>query len=138
MKTLLVSLLFLDCIAGGLLAQAETPAANVAKLPKRSDLISYEEIQATPDARDAYELVRRLRPNFLNVRATGSGGRTKTTDILVYINGAERGPLETLRTIPSHAVLEIRKLSAADAVTQFGKDQNGVIMVKVATGTPPP
>ena len=138
MKTLLVSLLFLDLIAGGLFAQDEKTAANVTKLPKRSDLISYEEIQATPDARDAYELVRRLRPNFLNVRATGSGGRTKPTDILVYVNGAERGPLETLRTIPSHAVLEIRKLSAADAVTQFGKDQNGVIMVKVATGTPPP
>jgi hypothetical protein len=136
-KTLLVSLLLLEFVAGGLVAQTDKPAANVNTLPKRSDLITYEEIQATPDARDAYELVRRLRPNFLNVRATGSGGRTKATDILVYVNGAERGPLETLRTIPSHAVLEIRKLSAADAVTQFGKDQNGVIMVKVATGSPP-
>lgn len=140
MKTLLVSLLFLDCIAGSLFAQTDNPAANVTKLPKRSDLIAYEEIQATTDARDAYELVRRLRPNFLNVRATGNSGvtsRVKQTDILVYVNGAERGSLETLRTIPSHAVLEIRKLSAADAVTQFGKDQNGVIMVKVRTGNPP-
>jgi hypothetical protein len=140
MKTLLVFLLLFDFVTPGLFAQTEKPATNVTALPKRSDLITHEEIQATPDARDAYELVRRLRPNFLNVRATGSAapGRTKPTDILVYVNGAERGPLETLRTIPSHAVLEIRKLSAADAVTQFGKDQNGVIMVKVATGSPPP
>jgi hypothetical protein len=139
MKTLLSLLVIIELFVPGLLAQTDKPVANVSNLPKRSDLISYEEIQATPDARDAYELVRRLRPNFLNVRATGSAapGRTKPTDILVYVNGSERGPLETLRTIPSHAVLEIRKLSAADAVTQFGKDQNGVIMVKVATGTPP-
>jgi Tfp pilus assembly pilus retraction ATPase PilT len=140
MKTLLVSLLFVTFMAGGLPAQNDKPAANVTKLPKRSDLISYEEIQATTDARDAFELVRRLRPNFLNVRATGNSGvtsRVKQTDILVYVNGAERGPLETLRTIPAHAVLEIRKLSAADAVTQFGKDQNGVIMVRVMTGNPP-
>ena len=139
MKTLLVSLLFLGLGVAGLTAQTDKPVANVATLPHRSDLITYEEVQATPDARDAYELIRRLRPNFLNVRATGSAapGRTKPTDILVYVNGAERGPLETLRTIPAHAVLEIRKLSQADAVTQFGKDQNGVIMVKVATGSPP-
>ena len=81
--------------------------------------------------------MRRLRPQFLYVRATGSGGRTKPTDILVWVNGAERGSLETLRTIPSHAVLEIRKMSAADAVTQYGKDQNGVILVRVITGNPP-
>jgi hypothetical protein len=139
MRSLLVSLLFLDFIAGGLFAQTDKPVANVATLPKRSDLISYEEIQATPDARDAFELVRRLRPNFLIVRATGSAspGRVKQTDIIVWVNGAERGALETLRTIPAHAVLEIRKISQADAVTQFGKDQNGVIMVKVATGSPP-
>ena len=55
----------------------------------------------------------------------------------MWVNGAERGALETLRTIPAHAVLEITKISQADAVTQFGKDQNGVIMVKVATGSPP-
>ena len=139
MRLLLVSLLFLDFIAGGLFAQTDKPVSNVSTLPKRSDLITYEEIQATSDARDAYDLVRRLRPNFLIVRATGSASpnRIKQTDILVYVNGAERGALETLRTIPAHAVLEIRKVSQADAVTQFGKDQNGVIMVKVATGTPP-
>jgi len=139
MKRLLVSLSLLAVPAGALFAQTDKNVADVNKLPHRSDLISFEEIQATTDAHDAYELVRRLRPNFLNVRSQGSynPNRVKTTDILVYVNGAERGPLETLRTIPAHAVLEIRKLSQADAVTQFGKDQNGVIMVRVATGSPP-
>ena len=140
MKTLLICILLLDFAAPGLPAQTDTtfhPPATI-KLNRRADLISYEEIQATADARDAYDLVRRLRPNFLNVRATGTAGRTRQTDLLVWVNGAERGPLETLRTIPAHAVLEIRKISAADAVTQFGKDQNGVIMVCVATGSPPP
>ena len=139
MKTLLVCLVLFDFAVPGLIAQTDTtfhPSATI-KVKRDPDLISYEEIQATSDARDAYELVRRLRPQFLYVRATGSGGRTKPTDILVWVNGAERGSLETLRTIPAHAVLEIRKMSAADAVTQYGKDQNGVILVRVITGNPP-
>jgi len=139
MKTLLVCLVLFDFAVPGLVAQTDTifrPSATI-KVKHDPDLISYEEIQATSDARDAYELVRRLRPQFLYVRATGSGGRTKPTDILVWVNGAERGSLETLRTIPAHAVLEIRKMSAADAVTQYGKDQNGVILVRVITGNPP-
>jgi hypothetical protein len=140
MRTVLAFLFVAEFLAPGLPAQTDTtfhPPATV-KINRRSDLISLEEIQATSDARDAYELVRRLRPQFLNVRATGTAGRTRPTDLLVWVNGAERGPLETLRTIPAHAVLEIRKISAADAVTQYGKDQNGVILVRVATGTPPP
>lgn len=140
MKALLFCFVFLEFAVPALIAQTDTtyhPPTTI-KVNRRADLISYDEIQATPDARDAYELVRRLRPQFLNVRATGSGGRTKPVDILVWVNGAERGPLETLRTIPAHAVLQIQKLSQADAVTQFGKDQNGVILVRVATGSPPP
>jgi len=140
MKTLLICILLLDFAAPGLPAQTDTtfhPPTTI-KLNRRPDVIAMDEIQATPDARDAYELVRRLRPQFLYVRATGSGGRTRPTDILVWVNGAERGSLETLRSIPAHAVLEIRKMSAADAVTQYGKDQNGVILVRVATGSPPP
>jgi len=140
MRTLLVCLLLIEFAAPGLPAQTDTtfhPPTTI-KLNRRPDLISLDEIQATPDARDAYELVRRLRPQFLYVRATGTAGRTRPTDLIVWVNGAERGSLETLRTIPAHAVLEIRKMSAADAVTQYGKDQNGVILVRVATGTPPP
>jgi hypothetical protein len=140
MKALLICFVLLELAVPGLLAQTDTtfhPPTTI-KINRRPDVISMDEVQATPDARDAYELVRRLRPQFLYVRPTGSGGRTKPTDILVWVNGAERGSLETLRTIPSHAVLEIRKISAADAVTQYGKDQNGVILVRVATGSPPP
>jgi hypothetical protein len=138
MKTILSLLFLAGVLAPSLAAQTDTtwhpPPPRIVRQP---DVISLEEIQTTADAKDAYELVRRLRPQFLTVRATGTAGRTKPTDILVWVNGAERGSLETLRTIPAHAVLEIRKISAADAVTQYGKDQNGVILVRVATGYPP-
>lgn len=139
MKTLLFFFVFLELAVPDLSAQADTVfhAPTTIKVSRQPDVISYPEIQATSDARDAYELVRRLRPQFLNVRATGTAGRTKSVGILVWVNGAERGNLETLRTIPAHAVLEIRKLSAADAVTTYGKDQNGVILVRVSTGSPP-
>lgn len=138
MKTILSCLILAGFLTPVLNAQTDTtwhpPPSKVVRQP---DVISLEEIQMTTDVRDAYELIRRLRPQFLQVRATGTGGRTKPVDLLVWVNGAERGSLETLRSIPAHAVLEIRKLSAADAVTQYGKDQNGVILVRVATGYPP-
>jgi len=138
MKTILAVLLLAELLAPTLPAQTDsTWQPPPLKIARRPDVISQQEILATNDAKDAYELVRRLRPSFLIVRATGSGGRTRPVDLLVWVNGAERGSLETLRTIPAHAVLEIRKLSAADAVTQYGKDQNGVILVRVATGSPP-
>jgi len=138
MRTTLAFLLLAGSLAPGLQAQTDTAwHPPPPKVVRRPDVISLEEIQTAADARDAYDLVRRLRPQFLIVRNTGSGGRTQPTDILVWVNGAERGTLETLRSIPSHAVLEIRKISAADAVTQYGKDQNGVILVRVSTGYPP-
>ncbi len=138
MKTILAFLLLAGFLASELLAQTDTTwQPPPPKIVRRPDVISWLEIQATADARDAYELVRRLRPAFLNVRSTGTAGRTRGVGLLVWVNGAERGALEILRTIPAHAVLEIRKISAADAVTMYGKDQNGVILVSVATGTPP-
>lgn len=119
-------------------AQDDSLRPPVPRITRRApDRITLEEIQTVPSATDAYELVRLLRPAFLIERHTGSAGRSRPGRLMVLVNGAERGSVETLRTIPAHAVLEIRKLSAADAMTMFGKEQNGVIMVRVSTGTPP-
>ncbi len=135
MRALSATILACWLLAPSLAAQDERPAQP--RTQRRSpDRITIEEIQALPDAKDAYDLVRLLRPAFLVERATGSGGRARVGRLIVWVNGAERGPVETLRTIPASAVLEIRKLSATDAVTQYGKDQNGVILVTVSTLIP--
>lgn len=137
MKTILALVLAAELLAPRLLAQKDTTwQPPPPKIHRQHDVISQQEILEINDAKDAYEVVRRLRPHFLVVRNTGSAGRTRQNDILVWVNGAERGPLETLRTIPAHAILEIRKISAADATTQYGQYQNGVILVRVATGYP--
>jgi hypothetical protein len=120
-----------------LAAQDDTSRPIAPRVVRRvADFISYEEIQAQPEARDALEVIRALRPNFLVERGTGSAGRSRPGRLMVYVNNAERGTIETLRTIPRHAILEIRKLSAADAMTQYGKEQNGVILVTVMTSAP--
>lgn len=135
MRTLLATVAVMLAAPPVLSGQDSTipPPRVVKRIPDR---ITLEEIQATPDAQDAYDLVRQLRPNFLNARSTGSAGRSRSGVLTVWVNGAERGPLETLRTIPAHAVLEIRKISATDAMTKYGKDQNGVILVTVMTSAP--
>ena len=111
-----------------------------AQEPRRDpDRITLDEIQTLPDARDAFDIVRLLRPAFLVERRTGSAGQSRPGQLVVWVNGAERGGVDALRTIPAHAVLEIRRLSQADATTRYGKDQNGVLLVRVgALDSPPP
>ena len=57
-------------IAGTLLAAAVPLAAQqAAKQPKQRNVITAEEIQALQGVEDAYQVVLRLRPEFLRVRA---------------------------------------------------------------------
>lgn len=125
-----VSLAVLLHLAGSAEAQA-SPERDPPRLSPRPDLITLDEIVKLDDARDAYEVIRRLRPQFLNVRNNEGAGRSRPGTLLVYVNNAERGDLSTLRTIPANGILEIRRLSARDAMTRYGKEQNGVILVTV-------
>lgn len=120
--------------AGGLSAQ-ETSR------PKR-DVITAEQI-ATIQVSSAYEIVQRLRPQFLrergsvSVRNGGKEGHTlpaagePQTGLVVYVNGARAGGVEALRGIPAHGVVEIRRVSARDATTTYGTGHPlGVIEVR--------
>lgn len=125
------AVLALLCL-GALPLAAQDPERPPAPPERRSlDVITLEEIQSVEDARDAYEIVRRLRPMFLQVRRNEGAGQSRPGTLLVYVNGAERGDVSTLRTIPPHGLIEIRRLSAREAMTRYGKDQNGVLLVTI-------
>jgi hypothetical protein len=119
-------------VAAPAAAQEPEPEARPPRPLSRSlDVITLEEIQSLPDAQDAYEVVRRLRPTFLQVRRNEGAGLSRVGALRVYVNNAERGDVSTLRTIPVNGLLEIRRVSARDAMTRFGTDQNGVLLVTV-------
>lgn len=75
--------------------------------------ITPEEVQSA-GVSNAYQLVERLRPLWLRSR----GGRSVRleTEILVYLDGAMLGDLDSLRTIPIDIVVSLRALDSAEAM----------------------
>jgi hypothetical protein len=122
-------------------ANSPAPATrNVVPMPKgRADLIIEGEITAIAgQVQNAFEIVQRLRPTMLRLRAgstTGSSGGTSSTNvnsarIMVYLDNQPMGGVEGLREIMTSQVREIRYLNANDATTMFGTGhQAGAILV---------
>jgi outer membrane cobalamin receptor len=95
---------------------------------------------ATVQAASAYDIVAKLRSEFLRSRGpiTTSRGRATTPPvIMVFVDGVEAGPVDgTLHHIPAAQVHEIRLLKATDAVTKYGSRHNGGVIEVLTTKTP--
>ena len=84
---------------------------------------------------DLYDLVRQLRPSWLQIRgqATPTGGVRR---VQVAVDGTlQPGGVAVLRTLRGSQVEELRYLSGQDATTRFGLDvEGGVIVVTTDRG----
>lgn len=91
---------------------------------RSTNVITAEEI-ASVSASSAYEVVQRLRSQWLLVRGgLGSEG------IVVYVDGVRRGDANSLRDIPVEQVRELRWIDGKDATTRYGTGHgSGVIEV---------
>jgi hypothetical protein len=89
---------------------------------------------------NAYEVVQKLRPRFLQSgrNASTARGRTVVGQLpRVILDDTELGGISELRTIDATGIFEIRFVSAADATTRWGTNHaGGVILVtsKVRAG----
>ena len=109
-----------------------TPRAESAR-PLRAgprDAITEAEI-ARITATDAYDVVRKLRGNFLASRGVTTFWRTDGgATPQVFVDGMHVGSLAELRGIPANVIHEVRFLSAADATVRYGTGYaSGVIQV---------
>lgn len=82
-----------------------------------SDVITQEELD-TVATFSAYEAVSRLRPQWLRMRTPGQ-------EPVVFLNGSQLGGLETLRSIQSSTLSEIRYRNGRDATTRYGTGFGG-------------
>ena len=104
------------CASGGSGGGAARPSTSV---------ITSDEIAQT-SAANAYELIQRLRPNFLRTRGAvrgaprGSPNQLEAVDLVVYMNESRMGGSDQLRQIPLSEIREIRYFTAADATTKWG------------------
>ncbi len=101
---------------------------------RRSNTITAEEI-ASVYASNAYELVQRLRPQWLVTRGA-AGSREAVLEgglsggIVVYVDGVRRGGVDALRELSREQVRELRWIDAKDATTRYGTGHSsGVIEV---------
>jgi hypothetical protein len=91
-------------------ASANAPRGN-ADLIVRAELDTYS-------GQGAREVVERLRPNWLRGRGTSS--RAGPSSVRVVVDGTSRRELQDLNFIRSDEIESIRRLSAADATTEYG------------------
>ena len=110
-----------------LLAPACAPARTAHGSPD-SQLITEDEIEASR-APNAYEVIQKLRANFLTYRGETSFDRSKSQPYpTVYIDGQEFGPISSLRNVPASQVATIRLYRSWEATTKFGTGNMGGVI----------
>jgi hypothetical protein len=122
---------FLYVLLMGLVACASSTETRSVRWS--SKVVTAEEIAATA-AIDAYEALQLLRPHLLQRQMT----RQSTISIkkgpvtaIVYLDEVRYGDLESLRTLSTENISEIRYLSSSEATIRFGSDHaGGAFMVK--------
>ena len=100
--------------------------APSAGLGLRRTLLTAEEIAtAKGGAWTAYDVISRLRPEFLRSRGQSSLTTPELTTAVVYVNAMRFGELAALKTITADQILLVEYINAADATTRFGTDHLG-------------
>jgi outer membrane cobalamin receptor len=105
-------------------------AARAGHTISDTQLITEDEIEASR-APTAFEVIQKLRANFLSYRGETSLDRSKSRPYpTVYVDGQAFGPIGTLRNIPASQIATIRLYRSWDATTKFGTgNMGGVIAI---------
>jgi len=116
-------------------ARAAAPAAPAPRPRRNPNVITAAELEGQV-ATDVYELVRRLRPQWLRTRPAGTNeaaykpGSPLMYELSVFVGGARAGEVMELRRIQVTNVRELRFYPSAEAITRWGRDYSaGVIEV---------
>lgn len=115
-------------------SSGSTGSTTGTRTTRSPDLITRADIEATTTG-NAYDLVNRLRPQWLRTTGVGSvsGGNPSAYGIVVFLDNVRLGGVETLRSVDSGSVASIRYLTperAATSLPGLGRDPiSGAIVV---------
>lgn len=97
-------------------------------------LITQDEITESR-ARNAYDVIHKLRGNFLSRRGETSFDGTSSALPTVYVDEQNYGNIEILHTIPAQVIATIRLYRAWEATTRYGVgNMGGVIAITTREG----
>ena len=118
-------------IAGCLVTVACGPAPRTAEPTPSRRVLLEDEIRGTQVA-TAYQIVARLRPEWLRRRGRVSVRDPTAGAVIVYLNGMRQGGVSALDAIVAETVLEMEYLNGQEATTRFGTGHGGgVILVRL-------
>jgi hypothetical protein len=110
------------------LAMGCAPPRSTSRGSPDTQIITEEEVDASRAA-TAYEVIQKLRANFLSYRGETSLNRNNSQPFpTVYVDGMEFGQIASLRTIPASQVSTIRLYRSWEATTKFGTGKMGGVI----------
>lgn len=115
--------------ASSLLIVLGCAPAMQAPAERERNVITTEEIQAA-NAATAYDIIAKLRGNFLRSRGQNSVLLKQPKEPTVYLDEVEYGTVASLRQIPASTIAEIRFIEGNDAMRKYGSNHiSGVIQI---------
>jgi hypothetical protein len=106
------------------------PGVLQASVPTRSNpnVLTSEDIRSV-DVGNLYDVVRRLRPQWLRARGSASISSSRSTEPVVYVAGIRQGEVRTLQNVNIARVSRVEFIDSRDATTRFGTGHMGGAIV---------
>ncbi len=106
------------------------PGVLQGSVPVRSNpnVLTAEDIRVV-DVGNLYDVVRRLRPQWLRARGSASITSARATEAVVYVAGVRQGDPRTLQNINVTRVSRVEFIDSRDATTRFGTGHLGGAIV---------
>lgn len=93
---------------------------------RNRNVITFDEISMSrTGSTSAFDLIQRLRPEYLRSRGTSSLSNITPVTAVVYVDEVRYGQLESLRSLSADQIREVHYINASDATTRFGTDHVG-------------
>ena len=122
--------LFSVLVAGAAMACASAGQGTTSVGAGDANLITAAQISASQQT-NAYDVVSKLRPNFLKSRGRTTIYGQGSDYAAVFLDGQSFGDLGSLRNIASSQIRSIKFIRGTDAVTVYGMQYGaGVIDVR--------
>ena len=120
------------CVLGVLLLAVVSCAHPATARGSDRKLITEEEILST-NATTAYDVIARLRAEYLRNRGPTSLLLPNRAEPVVFLNEQLYGSLDVLKQVRSSDLKEIRFYDGPDAVTKFGSQYSGGVIQLVTS-----
>ena len=98
---------------------------------RQRDRIMREEIMASPHKElDLYQLIRNIRPHFLEApRGVRSGGYATVNPVVVYVDGKKDTGVDALKLMAAKDIEDVRYFEPTQSMSEFGPTANGGAVV---------